>query len=378
MIIGITGTLGAGKGTIVEFLKEKGFKHYSVREFLIKEIKKRNLIINRRNMVSVANEIRKNNYPSYIIDQLFEKAKQETNNIIIESIRTPNEAEKIKEKGGILIAVDADSKIRYSRILIRQSETDNINFEEFLENEKDEMFSINPYEQNLSKCISLSDFKLDNNKDIKYLKNQLEEVLKKIELKKLTSKKEASNINEEIDFKKENKKRPSWDEYFMNITHVISERATCDRGKSAAIAVKDKKIIATGYVGAPKGLPHCDEIGHLLSKFIDEDGSISQHCIRTVHAEQNVICQAARYGISLEGSTMYMKMTPCFTCAKMIINTGIKRIVAEKRYQKDKHSLDFLKQAGIKVDILNQEIEEYSNQELVPSTSKISFSSTGY
>ena len=373
MIIGITGTLGAGKGAVVNFLKQKGFKHYSVRNFLIEEIKKRGLPINRNIMVSVANSIRKNNSPSFIIEQIYEKAKKETENIIIESIRTLSEAEKIREKGGIIISVDADPKTRYSRILIRQSETDNISFEEFLENEKKELFSIDPYEQNLSECISKADFKLDNNKNFEYLNNQLKVILERINEKTLNKTSEFQDFKEQTNekmqeeqipkiSKKEIYKRPSWDDYFMKITDIISERATCDRGRTAVIAVKNKKIIATGYVGAPVGLPHCDEIGHLMHKIINDDGSISQHCIRTVHGEQNVICQAARYGIPLEGATMYMKMTPCFTCAKMIINTGIKRIVAEKKYHRDKYSLDFLKQANIQVDILNQEIEKYENQ----------------
>jgi len=340
MIIGITGTLGAGKGAVVEVLKENGFKHFSVRELLIEEMEKRRIEINLNNMAQIANTLRRENSPSYIIEKLFEKAKQENENCIIESIRTPREAEKIKQKGGILIAVDALPETRYSRILARQSEIDNISFDEFLEQEKKQMFSINPNEQNLSGCVDMADYVLNNNKTFEYLKEQVEEVLKKIEIEK----------------------RPSWDEYFMTITRAIAKRATCNRGKTAAIAVKDRRIIATGYVGSPKGLPHCDEAGHMLHKVINEDDSISQHCIRTVHAEQNVICQAAKFGISLDGATMYMKLTPCFTCAKMIINTGIKRIVAEKKYHRDKYSLKFLKEAGIEVDILNDKIEEYESQ----------------
>lgn len=119
--------------------------------------------------------------------------------------------------------------------------------------------------------------------------------------------------------------RPSWDDYFLNLADTVSERATCNRGRSGCVIVKDKQILVTGYVGSPKGLPHCDEVGHLFRKTIHEDGSITQHCVRTVHAEQNAICQAARRGIALDGSTLYCRMTPCRTCAMLIINCGIVR-----------------------------------------------------
>lgn len=85
--------------------------------------------------------------------------------------------------------------------------------------------------------------------------------------------------------------RPSWDEYFIEIMHASAKRATCDRGRSACVFVKDNQVLVTGYVGAPKGFPHCDEVGHQIKKVINEDGQISEHCVRTVHAEQNAICQ---------------------------------------------------------------------------------------
>ncbi|MFH1503207.1 MAG: cytidine/deoxycytidylate deaminase family protein [Candidatus Diapherotrites archaeon] len=153
--------------------------------------------------------------------------------------------------------------------------------------------------------------------------------------------------------------RPSWEEYFMEIARAVAKRATCNRGKSGCIIVKNKQILVTGYVGSPKGLPHCDEIGHQIKKTIHEDGSISEHCVRTTHAEQNAICQAAKLGIAIDNATLYCKMTPCLVCAKMIINAGIKRVVCEKRYHADKESEEMFKQAGIELDILNDEIERY-------------------
>ncbi|HWS49060.1 MAG TPA: hypothetical protein VN174_03360, partial [Candidatus Methanoperedens sp.] len=88
--------------------------------------------------------------------------------------------------------------------------------------------------------------------------------------------------------------RPSWDEYFLELADAVSKRATCDRGRSGCVIVRDKRILVTGYVGSPAGLPHCDEVGHLMKTMVNEDGSKSDHCVRTVHAEQNAICQAAK------------------------------------------------------------------------------------
>ena len=97
------------------------------------------------------------------------------------------------------------------------------------------------------------------------------------------------------------KKRPDWDRYFLDLCEAVARRATCDRGKCGCVIVKNKRIMTTGYVGAPARLPHCDEAGHDMRKVIDYNGNITQHCVRTLHAEQNAIIQAARFGIPLEG-----------------------------------------------------------------------------
>ena len=160
----------------------------------------------------------------------------------------------------------------------------------------------------------------------------------------------------------ENTTRPTWDEYFMEIARTVSQRATCDRGRSGCVIARDKQILVTGYVGSPRGLPHCDEVGHLMKKMTHEDGRVSQHCVRTVHAEQNSICQAARLGIPLEGATLYCRMTPCRTCAMLIINCGIKRVVCERKYHDGKESEEMFTQAGLPIEYVIDEIQEYNNQ----------------
>ncbi len=148
----------------------------------------------------------------------------------------------------------------------------------------------------------------------------------------------------------------------MQVADAVAERGTCDRGKSGSIIVKDKRIIATGYVGSPAGQPHCDEAGHLMRGVLDEQGNKSMHCVRTVHAEENAILQAAKYGVAIKGGTIYCKMVPCFNCAKMIVNVGIERIVAKKRYHADNLSMELFKNAGIILEVLEDKVEEYENQ----------------
>lgn len=156
--------------------------------------------------------------------------------------------------------------------------------------------------------------------------------------------------------------RPSWDDYFMEVANAISKRATCDRGRSGCVIQKDNQILVTGYVGSPSGLPHCDEVGHLMKKVLHEDGKITQHCVRTVHAEQNAICQAAKRGISIDGATLYCRMTPCRTCVMLIINCGIVRVVCENRYHAAEESEAMLKEAGIRLEYKNDAVLKYDKQ----------------
>jgi dephospho-CoA kinase len=183
IIIGITGTLGAGKGTIVEYLvNEKKYIHFSVRAYITKEMVARGLEINRDNMVVVANELRAMHSPAYIVEQLYTEALASGKNCIIESIRTPGEVELLKQQGDFfLFAVDAKPEIRYQRIKLRASETDFISYEIFLENEKREMNSEDPNKQNLKKCIEMADYFFENNGNINELHNKIALVLKKIE-----------------------------------------------------------------------------------------------------------------------------------------------------------------------------------------------------
>lgn len=156
--------------------------------------------------------------------------------------------------------------------------------------------------------------------------------------------------------------RPSWDDYFMAIARIVATRSTCDRLESGAILVKNKRIISSGYVGSPPGLPHCDDVGHLM-----EEG----HCVRTIHGEHNAILQAGTTpGASTEGSTMYTKYTPCIHCSKYVLAAGITRVVVGKVYRNAK-AVDYLKKAGVQVDVYARN-EEWDNRLITLFSSDIS------
>jgi dCMP deaminase len=143
--------------------------------------------------------------------------------------------------------------------------------------------------------------------------------------------------------------RVSWDEYFMNIAREVATRATCDRKHVGAVIVRDKIILATGYNGSIRGLPHCDEVGHLM-----EDG----HCVRTVHAEANAIVQAARNGVRIDGAAIYVTASPCWSCFRLIANAGIARIVFGEFYR-DPKIFEMSQALGLElVDLSKQAVRE--------------------
>jgi dCMP deaminase len=139
--------------------------------------------------------------------------------------------------------------------------------------------------------------------------------------------------------KSEGKTRVSWDEYFMNIAIQAATRSTCDRKHVGAVIVRDKTILSTGYNGSIRGLPHCDDVGHMMD---------NSHCVATVHAEANAIIQAAKHGTLINGADIYVTASPCWDCFKLIANSGIKRIFYHEFYR-DERIIKIARQAGIKL-----------------------------
>ena len=260
-----------------------------------------------------------------------EKA-QDYDKVIITGVRSPEELEYLKQhtERFKLILVHASREVRFAR----RSTTDPQSFEAFFErDERDIKF------KGTGQVIQKADYVVDNEGAIEAIYKQIEKIIQRIDYV-----------------------RPSWDEYFIEISKQVAQRGTCDRGKSGCVIVKDKRILTTGYVGSAAGTPHCDDTGHLMKKVVHNENYTSQHCVRTIHAEQNAICQAARAGISLKGATVYCKMEPCSVCAKMIINCGMTKVVCEKMYHAAHETRILFKQTGVKLEILDKTVETYSNQ----------------
>lgn len=183
IIIGITGTLGAGKGAIVDYLKTKGFAHYSVRAFLIEEINRRQMSITLESMIKVANDLRAQYGSSYIVEELYKKAlNSSNNNVIIESIRSTGEVEGLKKLGTCyLISVDAPLQTRYQRVIARNSDNaDILSFEEFVEKENVQMNNTDQNKGNIAKCMEMADYKIINEGTLEELHAQIEKILEKI------------------------------------------------------------------------------------------------------------------------------------------------------------------------------------------------------
>ncbi len=344
MIIGITGMYASGKDSVAHYLEQKGFIHYSLSDEIREECQRRKIKITRDNLISMANELRATFGPRILADRVRIKMKlQQGKNIVITSIRNPEELRSLQEENNfVFVRVDADAKQRFAWLSARAREEDPKTFKEFVEKEKIEQSS-DPTKQQLHKVITKATIAIRNDGTKDNLHAKVDKVLADLE-------------------KKFREKRPGWDEYFMGIVDAVSKRATCDRGRTAVVIVRDKRILATGYVGAPMGLPHCDEVGHEMKKLVHEDGRISQHCVRTSHGEVNAIALAARNGVSIEKGTLYCKLEPCYNCAKMLVNAGIIRVVCQKRYHAGQDARELLKQAKVRLDVLDDRIEKYANQ----------------
>lgn len=339
VVIGVTGYLGAGKDTVAEYLKNKEYEHISLSDILREDLKRAGKESTRDNLQSLGNELRQRLGGNILAERAISRLNPEKN-YVITSIGRVDEVESLKKlKGFKLIFVDAPTKLRFERQLKRgRLEDKTLTYSRFLKDEEKERKGGGAQFREFDNLKKKADYLINNN-------STKEALFQKIE-----------RINKEVN------KRPNWDEYFFGIMDAVAKRATCDRGKTAAIVVRDNVILATGYVGSPKGLPQCDEVGHLIEKTVHEDGVERMHCVRTIHAEQNAILQAANNGVSLKGAKMYMKLEPCPVCANMIINAGITEIVCLKRYHAGQRSRELLKMAGIKVRVMNEEVEKYKNQ----------------
>jgi dCMP deaminase len=329
VIIGLCGYNASGKGEVANILKEKNYIYFSLSDIIREECEKRNLEKNRENLVAIGNELRENFGANYFGKKILEKINLERKNgktdFIVDSIRNQKEVEELKTDDEFtLIGINAPIKLRFERSQTRGRNENAITLEEFIKQE-DKENSSNENAQQLDIVYKMADKYIYNDGSLEELKQRLNFVLTH-----------------------ERKKRPNWDQYFMNIADVVASRASCLRRNVGAILVKDKQIIATGYNGPPKGHPTCDELGGCLRDLAKVPSGQRFEISRAVHAEQNAISQAAENGISTKGATLYCTTYPCVLCIRTIINAGIKKVVYKEFYPDD-GTTDIAKRSGLEM-----------------------------
>lgn len=327
MIIGLTGKNGSGKGEVAHFLKERGFHYYSLSDALREEAQKRGQAVSRDVLVALGNELREKEGPGCLAERIFAKLDPEKH-YVIDSIRHPSEIQVFRRRNDFtLLRIHAPDRLRFERLKQRGRENDPKVWEDFLELEAKEAKSQVKTDQQLDQAIALADIQVDNNGPLKKMHDKIKQILVQVAQKA---------------------PRPSWDEYFMNIAKATALRSNCMKRKVAAVIVKDKRIISTGYNGTPRGVTNCNEGGCPRCAAVDASGKDLGECLCS-HGEENSIVQAAYHGVSVKGATLYTTFSPCLMCTKMIINAGISEVVYQANYPLLDLSLKLLGQAGVTV-----------------------------
>jgi dCMP deaminase len=325
MIIGLTGKNGAGKTAVSEYLKSRGFEYHSLSDAIRDEIRRRGQEITRDVLIAVGNELRDTFGPGILAERVLGSLEKD-HNYAIDSIRNPIEVEVLRRRRDfVLLAIDADPAIRFERSRIRGRESAAQSLEQFMVEENRELESENPANQQLLATGKKADAVVRNNGTIAELHAKLDELLPPLMSRFL---------------------RPGWDEYFMNIAKVVAMRSNCMKRKVAAIIIKDKRIVSTGYNGTPRGAKNCNEGGCPRCNGMAQSGTALDECL-CCHGEENAITQAAYHGTSLKGATLYTTFAPCLLCTKMIINSGIVEVVYNQEYPLNDIALSLLTECGV-------------------------------
>jgi dCMP deaminase len=327
MIIGLTGKNGSGKGEVAKYLQERGFQYFSLSDVLREEATKAGNPVTRDILVDLGNRLRSEHGPSVLAERIFSRLDPEKH-YVIDSVRHPSEVQVFRRRRDFILAcVKAPERLRFERLRQRGRENDPMSFEDFQELEAREAKSATNSDQQLDQTLNLADTIIENTGPIKSLHDRVKDVL--------------------LDFSKK-QTRPEWDPYFMGIAKVVALRSNCIKRKVAAVIVKDKRIIATGYNGTPRGVKNCSEGGCPRCNSIDASGKGLEECLCS-HAEENAIVQSAYHGVNIKDSMLYTTFSPCLICTKMIINAGIKEVVYNMDYSLTETSFNLLKEAGVSV-----------------------------
>jgi dCMP deaminase len=325
MIIGLTGKNAAGKTEVAQYLISRGFEYHSLSDEIREETRRRGREITRDVLMELGNELRSSFGAGVLAERISAKLGSDRN-YVVDSIRNPMEVQVLKRrKDFFLLAVDADQQVRFERSRVRGREGAARTLDQFIEEEERELASDDPASQQLAATWRIADLVIHNDGSVEELHGRLDGIMPQLM----------------CDFD-----RPDWDEYFLNIAKVVASRSNCMKRKVAAIIVRDRRVISTGYNGTPRGAKNCNEGGCPRCNSMAKSGTSLEDCL-CCHGEENAITQAAFHGTSLKGATLYTTFAPCLLCTKMIINSGIVEVVYNQDYPLNDRAMALLSECGV-------------------------------
>lgn len=344
MIIGLTGSMGSGKGEVVKILQEKGFDYITLSSMVREEARKRGVPEEREHLMEVGNSMRAADGAGVLAKRALEKiADSDCKKWVVDGIRNPAEIETLREAHDVyVVGIHTDKDVLVERILSRRRESDPTVKDEIIGKIERELGKGEPEDgQQVAKCMEKVDIIIENEGSLEDLSQKFSDYYNML-------------------------KRPSKDQYYMDLARSVCRRATCTKVEIGAVIINDDQVVATGYCGAPRGTKSSQEHGFCLRKKLGIPSGHRYEMCRSVHAEQNAIISAARSGTSLLGGDMYifgkiqgeddeqvLDAFPCFICKKMLINAGLKKIVCS------------LKDGGYKTFYVDEWIKQWSENDII-------------
>lgn len=330
MVIGLVGRNAAGKGEVAHFLNERSFRAHSLSDEIRLALEAEGKPVTRETLIEKGRAIRAAEGPGALAQRIRRRLDPLVHHVV-DSIRHPAEVRALRELPDfLLVAVEAPQKTRFERVVARARPGDPFTLEKFRDLEAREEGAPageDPTAQQLVATLALADHTLVNEGSIEELHEQVLELVR-------------DHLSRTI--------RPSWDRYFMDIALEVASRSNCLKRKVAAVIVKDRRIVSTGYNGTPRGVRNCNEGGCPRCAGLAAEGTRLGECVCS-HGEENAIVQAAYHGVSLKGTTLYSTFSPCLLCAKMIINSGITEVVYRDEYPLGESAAGILREAGVTV-----------------------------
>lgn len=310
---------------MVDYLARKSFEAFSLSDILREELRSRGETVTRERLIEAGRQLRADYEPAVLAERTLARLTP-NKNYVIDSIRHPAEVEALKSRTGfVLVSVEAPLEVRFERNRQRAREAEPMTLEAFRRVEEAELENPDLEGQQILRCEKLADYILVNDSTVEVFHERVDQLVRTL---------------------LQGSTRPGWDEYFMNIAQVVASRSNCIKRKVAAVVVKDRRIISTGYNGTPRGTRNCNEGGCPRCNELAPAGTALEECLCS-HAEENAITQAAYHGISVSGATLYSTYSPCLMCTKMIINAGITEVVYNEDYPLGDTAQALIKEAGV-------------------------------